>query len=59
MAIIQHLKVLHEKHAELDAALEEQYTRPVPNEELVKDLKIKKLRIKDEISRFQTDEATQ
>ena len=58
MAVIQHLKVLHKKHAELDAALEEQYTRPAPDEELVKDLKIKKLRIKDEINKFQANQAS-
>jgi hypothetical protein len=39
------------KHAEIDAVLENEARRPIPDPAMIADLKRQKLRIKDEISR--------
>lgn len=49
MSDTQYVTVLKAKHEELDAALEEQYLRPLPDGMLVQMLKRQKLRIKDRI----------
>src|SRR6516162_1391768 len=43
------IEALKAKHAELERALDEENSRPLPNRDAVSDLKRQKLRIKDEI----------
>lgn len=49
MIVDEHLVSLHEKHASLEEAIEEEFTRPHPDDFRVLELKREKLRIKDEI----------
>ncbi|MGC2856441.1 YdcH family protein [Novispirillum sp. DQ9] len=46
------IESLRSKHAELDAVLDTEARRPLPDQKLILDLKRQKLRIKDEISRI-------
>jgi uncharacterized protein len=43
------IEALREKHAALDRAIDEENRRPLPNDDMISDLKRQKLRIKDEI----------
>lgn len=43
------IDALKEKHAALERAIDEENSHPLPNDELLSDLKRQKLRIKDEI----------
>ena len=43
------IEALREKHAALDRAIDEENRRPLPNHDMIADLKRQKLRIKDEI----------
>jgi hypothetical protein len=43
------IEALKQKHAALDRAIEEENSRPLPNDDVISDLKRQKLRIKDEI----------
>lgn len=45
-----HLNALAEKHATLDRRIQEELSRPVPDDALLHDLKKRKLRIKDTIT---------
>jgi hypothetical protein len=49
MSLQDRIEALREKHASLDRAIDEEVHRPLPNQEVVHDLKRQKLRIKDEI----------
>ena len=49
MSVHDRIEALREKHASLDRALDEEIHRPLPNQDVVHDLKRQKLRIKDEI----------
>jgi hypothetical protein len=44
-----HIEALREKHAALERAIDEENSRPLPNDDVITDLKRQKLRIKDEI----------
>lgn len=46
------IEALKAKHAELDAVIQEERSRPLPDSTVVSSLKRQKLRIKDEISRL-------
>lgn len=46
------IESLQTKHAELDAVLETEARRPIPNPAMIADLKRQKLRIKDELQRM-------
>lgn len=46
-----HLSALQTKHAGLEARIAEERARPAPNEMLLKELKRRKLKIKQELSR--------
>jgi hypothetical protein len=52
MKVDEHITALKSKHAELEAALEEENQRPLPDSAVVADIKRQKLRIKDEIFRL-------
>jgi hypothetical protein len=43
------IEALREKHAALERAIDEENSRPLPNDDTISDLKRQKLRIKDEI----------
>jgi hypothetical protein len=49
MSLDDHLETLRQKHASLEAAIEEENQRPHPDEIKLHELKREKLRIKDEI----------
>jgi hypothetical protein len=46
-----HLSALQEKHAGLERRIQEELNRPAPNDVLLSDLKRRKLRLKDELTR--------
>ncbi|MGD9637891.1 MAG: DUF465 domain-containing protein [Alphaproteobacteria bacterium] len=46
----QHLKALEAKHAALEAAIEEENSRPLPDNAVLSKLKRQKLKIKEEMS---------
>jgi hypothetical protein len=43
------IEALKEKHAALERAIDEENCRPLPNDDVLSELKRQKLRIKDEI----------
>jgi hypothetical protein len=43
------IEALKEKHAALERAIDEENSRPLPNDDVLSDLQRQKLRIKDEI----------
>lgn len=43
------IAALREQHAALERAIDEENRRPLPNDEVISDLKRQKLRIKDEL----------
>lgn len=49
-AIQPHIAALREKHAWLERKLEEAIRRPAPDEALIRDLKRRKLKLKDELA---------
>lgn len=53
-----HLSALVEKHHNLEGEIDTELHRPAPDQVRVTSLKREKLRIKDEISRLQYDEAS-
>lgn len=52
MAIEQHIDKLKVDHASLELAINEELSRPLPDTNLIADLKKRKLRIKDQINRL-------
>lgn len=46
-------EALLDRHAELEAMLEREETRPLPDDSLLSDWKRQKLRIKDELHRME------
>jgi hypothetical protein len=49
MSLQDRLEALRARHANLEQALDQEHTRPLPNNDAISDLKRQKLRIKDEI----------
>jgi hypothetical protein len=47
-----HETALRSKHAGLEARLQDEQSRPVPDDRVVKSLKVQKLRIKEELARM-------
>jgi hypothetical protein len=58
MAIEQRIEKLKADHASLEAVIFEEMHRPLPDNNLIGDLKKRKLRIKDEIARLGEGVAT-
>ncbi len=52
MSLLDRVESLKAKHAALEAALEDETRRPLPNAVAIAELKRKKLRIKDELERL-------
>jgi len=49
MSLHDRIESLRTRHQSLELALQEEIHRPLPNEELIHDIKRQKLKIKDEI----------
>ena len=47
-----HISALQTKHADIERQIQAEITRPLPDETLVAQLKRKKLKIKEELSRL-------
>ena len=52
MSQANHVETLKMKHAELEAAINEEINRPLPDDVLITQLKRHKLRIKDELAQM-------
>ena len=52
MSVLLHIDRLKKKHLQLETSISFEYLRPLPNSQLISDLKHKKLVIKDEIERL-------
>ena len=52
MSLLDRVESLKTKHAALEAALEDEARRPLPDTSQVAELKRKKLKIKDELERL-------
>lgn len=52
MAVLDRVAALKARHNELEDRLDEELGRPVPDDAAVHDLKRRKLRLKDEMSRL-------
>ncbi len=52
MSLQDRIESLKNKHAALDTAIEQEESRPHPDDNHIGDLKRQKLRIKDELSRM-------
>ncbi len=50
---LSHISALETKHADLERRIAEEQGRPSPNGNLLKELKRRKLRIKEELAQFQ------
>jgi hypothetical protein len=57
MSTVDHIESLKAKHATLEHAIDEENSRPHPNDDAICSLKKRKLLIKDEISRLSTEDA--
>ena len=53
MGQANHISSLHEKHAELEKALDTENSRPLPDQIVIAEIKKHKLRIKDEIAQIE------
>jgi len=53
MALADRLVSLRQQHAHLEIRLDEENTRPHPDEDRLRELKRQKLRLKDEMSRIE------
>jgi hypothetical protein len=58
MTVRSHLMALKDRHAELESRIAEEDSRPRPDSDTLVRLKIEKLRIKEEIERLRTSEAS-
>jgi hypothetical protein len=45
----ERIEALKQKHAALERTIDEENKRPLPNDDMISDLKRRKLRIKDEL----------
>lgn len=50
MSLMDRIETLKTRHAALEQAIDEEATRPHPDDELLQELKKRKLRLKDEIA---------
>jgi hypothetical protein len=52
MSIESRVVTLRSKHADLDLILDHEQHRPAPDSQMIKKLKVEKLRLKEEIGRL-------
>jgi hypothetical protein len=57
MSTVDHVEALKVKHASLEHAIDEENSRPYPNDDAICSLKKRKLQIKDEIRRLSAERA--
>jgi len=50
MSLDAHIQALKAKHQDLEAKIDEENSRPLPDEDLIAGLKREKLKIKDELA---------
>jgi len=50
MSLDAHIQALKTKHQDLEAKIQEENSRPLPDEDLIAGLKREKLKIKDELA---------
>lgn len=55
MSIDSHLATLEKKHGELEAELRSVQSQPSVHDEMIVDIKRRKLRLKDQINRLRSD----
>lgn len=55
MSIDAHLATLEKKHGELEAQLRTVQSQPSVHDDMIVDIKRRKLRLKDEINRLRSD----
>lgn len=53
MSLVDHIQTLRDRHASLDAQIEKEARRPAPDSVTLTNLKLQKLRIKDEIDQLE------
>lgn len=53
MSTEDRIAALQEKHADIEKRIEQEFTRPHPDDSVIGQMKREKLRIKDEISRLE------
>ena len=56
MATVDHIEALKMKHASLEQAIDQENTRPHPDDDGICSLKKRKLMIKDQIARLSSPE---
>ncbi|MEL0018835.1 MAG: DUF465 domain-containing protein [Rickettsiales bacterium] len=54
MSVTDHIQALKQKHADLETELDDESRRPLPDAEVLADLKRQKLAIKDQIAKLST-----
>ena len=52
MSVDDHVSALKTRHAALEEVLEQEFTRPHPDQAVIADIKKQKLRIKDELAQL-------
>ena len=57
MSTVDHIEALKAKHASLEHAIDEENSRPCPNDDQICSLKKRKLQIKEEITRLHAEQA--
>lgn len=58
MSTVDHIEALKTKHANLEQAIDQESSRPHPDDDAICSLKKRKLMIKDQIVRLSSSEAT-
>jgi len=53
MSLNDRIEALRARHQSLELALQEEIHRPLPNDEMIHDIKRQKLKIKDEIHQLE------
>lgn len=52
MSLMDRIETLKSRHAALEQAIHDEFTRPHPDDELLHELKKRKLKLKDEIAQL-------
>lgn len=58
MATVDHIEALRMKHASLEQAIDQESTRPHPDDDAICSLKKRKLMIKDQIARLSSSQTS-
>lgn len=56
MSTVDHIEALKAKHASLEHAIDQENTRPHPDDDAICSLKKRKLQIKDQIARLTSED---